>query len=323
MKTYNKLMLALLGSTLVVGTGSAQTWTVNGNTQSTPLTTNANEAAVAIDPLSGIASVRTPGAGPSVSISANPTSVNVGVNTSISWTASGFGNNLNCTRSSSPALSGWSGPSSGATGSVSVTMPATAQTVTITLSCSGDSGSAANSTNVNVIQSGSSVDCSQRPPSYNGTPRTLVNRSYFEAWDLPFPGAIGQGAFNGGGTGILHGTVSAFQFVAPSSATVPFDGYLISVYSPEHGGRGTIVAGFSECPGEINNQTPNCAGDISKPRSDWTVRVPPTANFCAFVPGRTYYYNINIVKQKWVYLYLNVALQEKAILDVLMTQREL
>lgn len=295
MKTYNKFILALLCSALVVGTGSAQTWTINGTTQTTQLTTSANESAVAIDPLTGVATVKTQGAGPSVAISANPVSVNINAASMISWTASGFGNNLNCTRTSSPALSGWTGgPFPGATGSVSVTMPATAQTVTITLSCTGDNGTVSNFTTVAVTDPGTMVNCTQRPPSYNGSPRTLFSRSFFEMWDLPFPGSVGQGTFSGNGIGITHGTVQAFQFVAPSSATVPFDGYLIAVYSPELGGRGTIVAGFSECPGEINNQTLSCEGDLSKPRSDWTVRVPPTATRCPFVPGKTYYYNMSV-----------------------------
>jgi hypothetical protein len=296
MKTYNKFMLALLGATLVVGTGSAQNWTVNGTPQSTQLTTSANEAAVAIDPATGAATVKTAGAGPSVAISANPSSVNVNAATTISWTASGFGNNLNCTRTSSPALTGWANTSTSATGSVSVTMPATVQTVTLTLSCTGDNGAVSNFTNVAVTDPGTAVNCSQRPPSYNGSPRTLVSRPFFDAWDLPFPGGIGQGtAFLSSGPLVSHGTVLALQFVAPTLDLVPFDGYLSAVYSPEGGGRGSIAAGFSECPGEINNNTQGCEGSSGKTLSNWTLKTtPPDSTYCRLVPGRTYYFNLTV-----------------------------
>lgn len=285
MKTYNKLMLALLGSALVVGTGSAQTWTVNGNTQSTPLTTNANEAAIAIDPISGVASVRTPGAGPSVSISANPTPANVGTATSISWATSGFGNNLNCTRTASAGTSGWSGSWPAATGSVSVTMPATAQTVTLTLSCTGDSGSAVNSTNVSVQQPG---QCGSRPPSVFGSPRQLVSQTFFNIWGSEFPGQF-NAAYGAGVAGINDGTVHAYAFNAPTGNTI--EGYILAVYSPDSGGRGSLAAGFSECPGEISNSTPTCLGSLGKIRSEWTSN--GRAGACNLIPGRTYYYNMS------------------------------
>ena len=279
MKTYNRIILSILGCALVA-VGSA----VNGAPQNI-------ESAVSIDPFTGFVEVKIFPA-PSVAISANPTSVSVNLATSVSWTASNFGGNLNCTRTSTPTLSGWNGAFTGASGTVSVTMPASAQTVTLTLSCTGDNGSAGNSTNVTVTPS--TADCSTRPPSYNGSPRFLVSRSFFEAWKLDFPGSVGQGAFNGGTMGIQHGTVSAFQFIAPSASAVPFDGYLQMVYNPDRGGRGTIVAGFSECPGVINSLVPNCEASVSKPRSDWTVKIPPTTSLCALVPGRTYYYNISV-----------------------------
>lgn len=279
MKTFNKLTLSILGCALVLlGSG--------GN--SAPQNV---ESAVSIDPFTGFVEVKIFPA-PSVTLSANPATVTVNVATSISWSAPNFGGNLNCTRTSTPVLNGWNTTSNVVSGSASVTMPAQAQTVTLTLSCTGDNGSASNSTNVTVTPS--MANCTTRPPSYNGSPRVLVSRLFSDAWNLPFPGSVGQGAFNGGAIGIQHGTVSAFEFVAPLASVVPFDGYLQLVLNPDRGGRGTLVAGFSECPGEINNQTIYCEGDTSKPRSDWTVKTPPTANRCPLVPGRTYYYNISV-----------------------------
>ncbi len=291
MKTYNKFILALLCSTLVVGTGSAQNWTVNGTTQTTQLTTSANESAVAIDPLTGVATVKTAGAGPSVAISASPNSVNVNGASTISWTASGFGNNLNCTRTSSPAgLSGWSGSSTNATGSVSVTMPATAQSVSLTLSCTGDNGNVSNFTTVAV---GTAVDCTQRPPGVSGAPgvpassRILVNRQFSSIWGTDFPGTFGPAVTSN----ITDGTVVAYAFMAPFNNTI--EGYFQTVPTPTGSGLGTAATSLSECPGDISNAVPTCEPSFGKTRNEWTTNGRLDA--CNLIPGRQYYYNLSIL----------------------------
>ncbi len=289
MKTYNKLILSMLGSAFVVGAVSAQNWTLNGVTQPQQLTTSSNESAVAIDPLTGVASVKTAGVGPSVAISANPSSLDINSATTVSWTASNFGNNLNCTRTSSPTLSGWNGPSTLASGSVSVTMPSSPQTVSLTLNCSGDNGSNTNFTNVLVLQPGSGVNCSQRPPAVLGVPRVLINKSFFSIWGVDFPGLIGP-AYGLGEPGISDGTVLAFEFMAPSD--IPYSGgWLQAVYSPDSFGRGTIIGGFSECPGEISNSVAGCESSAGKVRNEWTTN--GRANSCKLTPGRKYYYNLS------------------------------
>ena len=289
MKTYNKFILALLGATLVVGTGSAQNWTVNGTTQPTQLTTSANESAVAIDPLTGVATVKTAGAGPSVSISASPSSVIVGAVSTISWTASGFGNNLNCTRTSSPSnLNGWSGTFPNATGSSSVTMPATAQTVTLTLSCSGDNGTVSNFTTV-AVNPNNGVDCSTRPPNVFGSPRTVVSKTFASIWNTDFPGVFGSSFGVAPTPGIADGTVVAYSFVAPFNNVI--EGFLQLAFSPDGGGRGTLAAGFSECEGEINNLQPTCEAGTFKLRNEWTTT--GRAGACNLIPGRRYYYNMS------------------------------
>ena len=289
MKIFNKFILSMLGSALIVGTGSAQNWTVNGTTQTTQLTTSASEAAVAIDPLTGVASIKTAGAGPSVAISANPSTVFVNGASTISWTASGFGNNLNCSRTSSPTLTGWTSSSNVATGSVSVTMPATAQTVTLTLSCSGDNGTASNFTTVAVNTNNNGVDCTSRPPNVFGSPRTLVRNTFFSIWNTDFPGIFGS-SFGVAAPPIADGTVVAYSFVAPSNNTI--EGYLQLAFSPDGGGRGTLAAGFSECEGEINNLQPTCDAGTFKLRNEWTTTGRVGA--CNLIPGRTYYYNMSI-----------------------------
>lgn len=288
MKTHNKLILSMLGSAFVVGAVSAQNWTLNGATQPSQLTSSGNESAVAIDPLTGVASVKTAGVGPSVTLNASSGSVPVNTSTNISWSASNFGNNLNCTRTSSPFLSGWSGSSAVTSGSVSVAMPGTPQVVTLTISCTGENGSASNSTNVTVTQSTGPVGCEQRPPAVNGSARFLVTQSFSGLWGSAFPGPFNI-AYGVGQPGISDGTVLALEFVAPVTS---IQGYLLAVYSPDSGGRGSLAAGFSECPGEINTMAPACASSVGKIRSEWTTTGREGA--CNLIPGRTYYYNISV-----------------------------
>lgn len=287
MKIFNKFILSMLGSALIVGTGSAQNWTVNGTTQTTQLSTSGSEAAVAIDPLTGVASIKTAGVGPAVSISPNPSSVIVNAASTISWTASNFGNNLSCTRTSSTTVAGWGGSSILATGSVSVTMPATAQTVTLTLSCTGDNGSASNFTTV-AVNSNNGVDCSSRSPNVFGSPRTLVRKTFFSIWNTEFPGIFGS-SFGVAAPPIADGTVVAYSFVAPFSNVI--EGYLQLAFSPDGGGRGTLAAGFSECEGEINSVQPTCDAGTFKLRNEWTTT--GRTNACNLIPGRTYYYNMS------------------------------
>ena len=279
MKTHNKIILSMLGSALLAGTVSAQNWTVNGTTNPLPLTTSSDLSAVAIDPLTGVASVRTaaPAGTPSVSISAAPTSVNVNGTTTVTWSTAGFTGALNCTRTG-----GWSGSSSEASGSVLVTMPSTQQTVTLTLSCTASNGTASNFTNVVVTPTG--VNCSARPPAVLGSPRVLVNREFFSLYGTNFPGTFGPTILGS----VADGTVAAYAFVAPVDNVI--SGFLLSTASPE-GGRGAAIAGLSECPGEISETPINCFGGTGKTRNEWTTT--GRVNSCNLIPGRQYYYNFS------------------------------
>ena len=297
MKTHNKIILSMLGSAFLAGTVSAQNWTVNGTTQPLPLTTSSEQSAVAIDPLTGVASVRTaaPAGTPAVSISAVPTSVNVNGATTVAWSTSGFTGAINCTRTSSPVLSGasgWSGSSSVASGSVSVTMPSTQQTVTLTLSCTASNGTASNFTNV-VVTSDNTVNCLARPPGVSGAPgvpassRILVNRPFTSIWGTDFPGSFGPTII----TSITDGTVIAYAFVAPFNNTI--EGYFQTVPTPQASGLGTAATSISECPGDISNAVPTCEPSFGKTRNEWTTNGRLGA--CNLIPGRQYYYNLSIL----------------------------
>ena len=290
MKAHNKIILSMLGSAILAGTVSAQNWSVNGVTDPLSLTASSTESAVAIDPLTGFTSIKkaAPVGTPTVSISAAPASLIVNGATTVTWSTSGFTGGLNCIRTSTANLSSWSGTSSSASGSLTVTMPNTAQTVTLTLSCTADNGSATNFTNVSVT-SASNPLCTSRPPAVFGSPRALVNKTFSLIWGVDFPGLIGP-AFGLGEPGITDGTVLAFEFVAPSGISYS-GGWLQAVYSPDSGGRGTLIAGFSECPGEINNSTAGCESSAGKVRNEWTTN--NRADSCKLTPGRRYYYNLS------------------------------
>ncbi len=260
-------------------------WSVNGSVQPTQLTTSVVESAVVVDPLSAGAGIKVTGPRPSVALVATNT-VPGSTSAVVSWSASNFTGNLNCNRTSSFPVSGWSGPSSLASGSVSVLMPSTPQTVTLTLNCDAENGSAANSTSVIVTPPD---PCASRPPAVFGSPRTLVARSFSSIWNTNFPGLFNT-AYGAGVPGIAGGTVIAYSFVAPFNNTI--EGYLLASYSPESGGRGSLAAGFSECPGEINALTPTCDAGLGKIRNEWTTA--GRAGACNLVPGRTYYYNLSI-----------------------------
>ena len=309
MKARNKTILLMLGSAFLVGTASAQEWTINNVPQDgislrqQPLIESSTVSAIAIDPSNGKATIKTatPAGTPSVSISAAPASVSINGTTTVSWSTSGFTGAINCTRTSSPALSGWSGSSTLASGSVSVTMPGTAQTVSLTLSCTGLPNSASNSTNVAVTQPGVGVDCSTRPPGYNSgtigviSPRTLVIRPFFSLYKASFPGPPGQ-RWDGQPSGVADGTVLAFEFVAPAA---PLNGFLELAPSTDRGGFGVPTTGFSECPGYIVQRLQGsptaldpCWGGDGKPTAYWTLN--PTTPSCLLTPGKTYYFNITL-----------------------------
>ncbi len=295
MKTYNKLILSIFGSAFVAGTVSAQTFTVTG--QGTQLSTSSNLSAVAIDPATGQTTINaeTPASQPSVTISATPGSVATNGAVTVSWSTSAFTGAVNCTRISSPVLSGWNESSTLASGSTSVTMPSTPGQVSLTLSCTGSNGSATSpAANVTVTQPGQTVDCSNRRPGVSGAPgvpgssRILVNREFSSIWGTNFPGIFGPTIVNT----VADGTVVAYAFVAPPNND-NIEGWFQTVPTPTASGRGTAATGLSECPGDISNAVPTCEPSFGKTRNEWTTT--GRLNACNLIPGRQYYYNLSVL----------------------------
>ena len=143
--------------------------------------------------------------------------------------------------------------------------------------------------------------CAARPPGYSSpifSPRTLVNRPFFNMFNAVFPGPAGA-RWSGAPNGVADGAVLAFEFNAPLSST---SGRLIAVNSPDRGGFGNVVTAISDCPGEITQLTPGsttqtnrCFGGENKTVNGWSTLPTPAVTDCPLVPGQKYYYNISIV----------------------------
>jgi hypothetical protein len=170
MKTQMKLWLAMAGS-VIVGTGSAQTWTVNGTPQTTQLTQDAAQSAVAINPESGQVDLLTGGAvqTPTLTITA-PTSVSVNQNFTVTYTAVNF-TPVTCTASSTPSLNGWNGVVSN--GTASVTAPGATGQVSLNLFCTRSGGSNVTANNV-IVTASDPLNC---PGTPNIGPVSLQNQS--------------------------------------------------------------------------------------------------------------------------------------------------
>jgi len=265
MKAYLKFILSALVSTLAVGSASAENWTVDGVAQPTPLTSSATESAVAVDPDTGFVSVKTAGSGPSMATNAQEQNQSQAAPLAISDNPAG----------GIPPGAGWS------VNGVTQLTPLTTSTTESAVAVDPLTGATA-------IKTATAL-CASRPPAVFGSPRTLINQTFFSMWNTNFPGLFNT-AFGAGVPGVADGTVIAFSFVAPVNNTI--EGYILAAYSPNSSGRGSLAAGFSECPGEINAMTPTCNPGLGKIRNEWTTTGRPGA--CNLVAGRTYYYNVSV-----------------------------
>ena len=295
MKTH-KLFLALIG-TLIVGTGSAQTWTLDGVSQSSQLSISSTESAVAIDPVSGAVALKTGNITiPTVSISAS-SPVTVGQNISVTWSTQGFTGGVSCNASASTSVAGWNGAVSSSP--VQVTAPSTAQTLMLTLQCTGGNGNATNSTNVTVNPS--TGGCPQpgylrdEVATFMPYQLRLGTFSSTDAFRNPFP-AIG--AFAGGTTSTVSaGEVVAWEFVAP--APPGSDGaFVITTLAS---GPGTPISSISTCPGVIDyrlrtgpgNFNTGCMQVGNESGPSWTINgaFQNSPSRCHLTPGTRYYFN--------------------------------
>jgi hypothetical protein len=301
MKTQMKLWLAMAGS-LIVGTGSAQTWTVNGTTQSAQLTQDAGQSAVAINPESGQVDLVTGGVAPTLTITA-PGSVSVNQSFTVSYSATNF-TPATCTASSTPSLNGWNGVVSG--GTASVTAPGATGQVSLNLFCTRSGGSNVTATAV-IVTVNNPLNC-PGTPNIGGTataPVTVVRGNQVFVSVVNFSDLFLGNAFPGGPSGtttplasLPFNEVRALQFEMPNNLSS--DGLFSLSESSGGGGTGQPVLAISQCPGEARNLAPSPRSCGDGPTSQTAVAswtdldngFQFSNRRCQLTPGQTYYLNI-------------------------------
>jgi hypothetical protein len=312
MKSLNsaRLLALLIGVTLIVGTGSAQTWTVNGGapTPNNPLTTNASESAVAINPVDGTVAIRTAGTQPGTCGSGATCVVNVSSNSSatpgqtisVAWSTSGFVGAVSCNATTSSAATGWSGVL--ASSPLQVTMPSATGNVTLSLQCTGTNGQATGSTTVNVQPPGVCTTPGFQPVDGGPTtPLSLIGPINFAStnWGASFPGINGRD-WNLPDMGT--NTVTAVEFIAPPVGSPAKDGKYTGV-NLGSGATGFLLLGITPCAGELRasfnptNPARYCSPEAgaSETSVNWTLlgnNLPNSADRCLLVPGQRYFVNI-------------------------------
>jgi hypothetical protein len=305
MKKQNKIWLVVAG-TLIVGTGAAQTWTLDTAQQSSQLTTDANQSAVAVDPVSGrvdLVTGGTPPPNPTLTIQA-PTVATVNQAFQVSYTASNFTPSV-CTATSTPSIAGWNGTLSGTSSQATAS---SAGTVSLSLSCTRANGSPVVANNVSVA-----VNVATNCPAPNilgaasirGSAVFVTSRSFVNTYGTPeipnptFPPPTGavSAPFS-----INFNEVNAIDFVMPSNGTDK-DGQLQLSENPATGARGIPIIAISSCAGDASNSLGagtgrNCldggfAGQTAG--MSWTDNdnnFPQSSQKCRLLPGMPYFINL-------------------------------
>jgi hypothetical protein len=287
-----KYLLVVVGA-LIVGTGSAQTWTVNGLAQSSNLISSSAESAVAINPIDGAVALKTATGGPVLSVSVSaPATASVNQAISVSWSNAGFTGTVICTASSVPTVSGWNGVVSSSP--VLVTMPANTGNVSLSLSCAGSNGTQVGGTNVTV---GATPTCPPFP-SYNNVQYNVETISFNSAFAANFPAYNNQYSFPlGPGFGTAQG--QAIEFIAP--AVTEADGLFQMALTTGGGGSGVPITSISKCAGQWGTNLNDVGGNgrtcfklSGEDGPEWTVNnnLVFSGARCLLVPGERYYLNI-------------------------------
>ncbi len=279
----------VIALSIVVGTGSAQNWRVDNVQQTNPLIDSNTSSAVAIDPVTGQAFVRTqaPVAGPSVSVT-GPSSGALSAIVTVNWSAASFTGTVSCDATTSSSATGWTATGLGASGSRQVTLPANAGSISLSMTCTGQNGSATGSLPINV------TGACGTGSNYQGLGISGTTISFNSlAW--PSAGQNFPGFTSGGSNGEQFFDIStnyiALSFVMPAN-TVPDGGFQSTQVL--NGATGDPNLSITECPGVFNNSSGLCYGPAqtsSKSGIDWKVQGAVGLR-CELIPGRTYYLNI-------------------------------
>lgn len=296
------IVAAPLSAQNVTSCGSGQLCLrIDSGSAAVPLTTVTGSAAVAINPSTGDVTVRSrdgvvqqctqASTDPAITIGANPTALNSGENTTISWTTVNVPTTgTPCTPSGGP--SNWTSlgplPSSG-NRTVSVTGSPGA-VITYTLTCTGTNGSqVSNSTQVSINQSGADCTGQNAPPAgYDVQQQPLIGT--FQSPDGQFPPSA-----NGVRIQLASATARAYSFTArirpgtSGAAGVTTDEWF-GVGGPSTFGAGTIT--ISRCPADFGNNLA-AAQCRSGPAGANSISYTMVGGFgCQMIPGQAYFFNM-------------------------------
>jgi hypothetical protein len=314
-------LLALFSTTLIVGTGSAQTIVID-SAPALNLTTQINSgialSSIAIDPITGNAQVRTQAGninsctgsgnppGRSVTVSA-PASAAPSAVINVAWTANNFTGTTTCTVSGGTNTTGWTGTNLPypATSSLQVTLAATQPaSYTFTVTCS-DGSSAQGSAATSVSGGGGGGDCSDPLiGTYNGA---TLNVNAVRNWEntfvtggqtnVPFPGPPNR-QFN---ASLSRGAYDSMRFVVPLTLPQGFRADL-SNFVTTSSATSVLVAAVSECQGDFRPSLNNSSlrrlctdqGGVGGTSIGVVVDAgngPYNSETCSIVRGRTYFVN--------------------------------
>jgi hypothetical protein len=294
MKRITKQITALLGLAVIVGTGSAQTWTVNGAQQNSTLSSDPAVSAAAIDPITGqlavVTSACTSGCNQTVTVTGPSSNTPSNTNFTVSWTATGFTGAVTCVPQTAPSgIINWpAGQSfSGATGSVNNVQATADGNYTLQVTCNGVPGSSGNIV-INGACPSPVFDMLPAPAgSTNPTPLAGGQTAWSAFFGRAFPGLQGdQGVAN----------LSAGEYIAVSFQSSGFTNAdrVFSGVINGGGGQTKATIAISECPGVVRTN-PKCTsfeGDPSIGITSQGANFPLSFTRCVIIPGRPYFLNI-------------------------------
>ncbi len=297
MKRITKQITALLGLAVIVGTGSAQTWSVNGVQQTSTLSSDPAVSAAAIDPITGQLAVLTAGAilTPTVTVTAPTTNTPINTAFSVSWTTSNFSGTVTCVPQSAPSgVINWpAGQNNGASGTINNVQATADGNYLLQISCTGSSGGGATgSATVPVNSSCPSPVFDMLPApagSTNPTPLAGGQMAWSSFFGRAFPGLQGdQGVAN-----LSAGEYIAVSFQGPTGGFASADRSLQGAINGG-GGQTKATVAISECPGVVRT-VPKCTSFEGDPSIGFTsqgANFPLSFTRCVIIPGRAYFLNI-------------------------------
>ena len=323
-KSFWQSITAIIGVTLIVGTGSAQTVTIDSAPSLNLRTAVDNSglafSSISIDPTTGNAQVNTTSnvttcgsSGTRSVVVTSPNSATPGSTINVSWVANNFVGAATCSVSlgagSALPTSGWTGTNLAypATNSLSVVL-GSAQPATYSFRVDCNDGQAANGTaSTNVSSIVNPGDCTSTDlKKYRGV---AINEVIVREWETsfaspgetstPFPGEPENAFFDTLGVG----GYASMRFNVPVALPVGFRTSINNTLNTGSSSAGLLELSVSECKGDfrsdilVNNSIQKicmAGGGIGGAKVTVVVDAGPgpySASSCEIIRGRTYFVN--------------------------------